>query len=252
MSQGHNIPILLTGSININDSIVYFRMRKNKRIKRGRLVVSPEEGLVVETKDEVSLKRAHKMIYRKKKWVIDALESIQEKRSKIEEVKNYTNSVLLFGDEKIVQVKRGQSKNYILETKTKIVLGFEEQRLSQGKAAKTLEAWLKERSQAYLPLRVKQLNRKRFPLNKILIKDQKTIWGSCSSENNLNLNWRLIMAPKFVSDYIIYHELCHTKHLDHSDRFWNLVGKTCPRYKEAEKWLHNYGFILHLDFEQMV
>lgn len=236
------------GSIHIENSCIHFRMRKNSRIKKARLVVSPEEGLVVETPEVVTIKRAHKMINRKKQWVLDALESIREKRKLVYDVKQFKNSVLMYGKEKVIDIKRDQAKDYILETKQRIILGFTQKRIPTGLVDKKTTDWLRAKANRYLPLRVRKLNQNKFKINNIIVKDQKTLWGSCSTENNLQLNWRLIMAPRYASDYIILHELCHTKYLNHSKKFWNLVSQVSPSYGHAEKWFNNYGFVLYLNF----
>lgn len=72
---------------------------------------------------------------------------------------------------------------------------------------------------------------------KIYIKDQKSCWGSCSSKGNLNFNWRIVLAPEPVCDYIVIHELCHLVHMNHSKEFWALVETLCPDYKQYRKWL---------------
>lgn len=84
--------------------------------------------------------------------------------------------------------------------------------------------------------------------NKITIRNQKTRWGSCSSSGNLNFNYRLLMAPGEVIDYIIVHELCHLEHMNHSKAFWNLVEKMMPDYRLKEKWLKEHGQLLNLDW----
>ncbi len=75
----------------------------------------------------------------------------------------------------------------------------------------------------------------------IHIKDQKSRWGSCSGRGNLNFNWRLIMAPEPVCDYVIIHELCHLRFMDHSADFWQLVESLCPHYKQYRNWLKENG-----------
>ncbi|MGE0631650.1 MAG: M48 family metallopeptidase [Pseudobdellovibrionaceae bacterium] len=72
---------------------------------------------------------------------------------------------------------------------------------------------------------------------------QKSRWGSCSSQGHLSLNWKLIIAPISVIDYVIVHELCHLKYLNHSHAFWSLVEKWYPKYEEAEDWLKRKGFL---------
>jgi len=79
---------------------------------------------------------------------------------------------------------------------------------------------------------------------RITLKDQKTRWGSCSSKGNLNYNWRIIMAPPEVIDYLVIHELCHLRTLNHSSLFWQEVRKFSPNYKIHRTWLQTNGSLL--------
>ena len=79
---------------------------------------------------------------------------------------------------------------------------------------------------------------------RITIREQKTRWGSCTSEGNLNFNWRLIFAPEKVLDYVVVHELAHRKEMNHSPAFYAVVASVMPEYKIYEKWLRDNGKIL--------
>lgn len=76
-----------------------------------------------------------------------------------------------------------------------------------------------------------------FNYNRMRISDAKTRWGSCSSKRNININWRLVLAPLPVLDYVIIHELCHLKELNHSYKFWQLVENIQPNYRDQINWL---------------
>lgn len=84
-----------------------------------------------------------------------------------------------------------------------------------------------------------------FP-KKIQIKDQKSSWGTCSSLGNIYFNYRILFAPTDVIDYVIIHELCHLRHMDHSKEFWELVSSICPNYNDYRKWLKLNGHSLDI------
>lgn len=77
--------------------------------------------------------------------------------------------------------------------------------------------------------------------NTIAIREQKTRWGSCSSNGTLSFHWRLMMAPPHVLDYVVVHELCHLTHMNHSKAFWGLVEQVMPDYKRYQNWLKEHG-----------
>ena len=76
---------------------------------------------------------------------------------------------------------------------------------------------------------------------RISIRHQKTKWGSCSSKGNLNFNCLLMLAPEEVRDYVVVHELCHRKQMNHSEAFWTEVERALPDYRDARKWLKTHG-----------
>lgn len=84
-----------------------------------------------------------------------------------------------------------------------------------------------------------------LPYVNITIREQKTRWGSCSSTGTLSFNWRLMLAPPRVLDYVVVHELCHFKYMNHSKDFWALVESILPDYREYRSWLKEHGSDLH-------
>jgi len=76
---------------------------------------------------------------------------------------------------------------------------------------------------------------------RITIREQKTRWGSCSDKGNLNFNWKLVLMPEEVLDYVVVHELAHRKEMNHSKEFWKIVEKVFPDYKERRKTLTEMG-----------
>jgi len=76
---------------------------------------------------------------------------------------------------------------------------------------------------------------------RIRIGDQRTLWGSCSPRGTLSFNWRLVLAPVEVLDYVVVHEVCHLRFLDHSQRFWKLVEGRRPLWREQRGWLREHG-----------
>jgi len=85
----------------------------------------------------------------------------------------------------------------------------------------------------------------RVKARSIAIKDMRSRWGSCSSEGRLNFTWRLVCAPPFALDYVAAHEVAHLREMNHSSRFWKLVERCYPDWREARTWLHERGSALH-------
>jgi predicted metal-dependent hydrolase len=85
---------------------------------------------------------------------------------------------------------------------------------------------------------------RRLEVRRVTVRNQRARWGSCSAKKSISLNWRLIMTPEFVRDYVIIHELMHLKQLNHSKKYWGLVEDACPDYRKAETWLKENAGIL--------
>lgn len=118
-------------------------------------------------------------------------------------------------------------------------IGIEERRELRTRATVELPARLSAlaREHAY----VGSADGRPLGVGRITIRNQRTRWGSCGRDGHICLNWRLILMPDFVRDYVIIHELMHLRRLDHSRAFWRLVETACPDYRRARLWLRQHG-----------
>lgn len=90
--------------------------------------------------------------------------------------------------------------------------------------------------------RLQELNaRYQFSYKRVSVRNQKTRWGSCSKAGTLSFSYRLLLVPEAVRDYVLVHELCHTKEMNHSRKFWLLVSQTVPDYKALRKQLQTFS-----------
>jgi predicted metal-dependent hydrolase len=116
-----------------------------------------------------------------------------------------------------------------------------------GDARPALERWYRRQAKLEIAPRldvaVAALGRSYSSLS---IRAQRTRWGSCSSTGAMSFNWRLLLAPEPVLDYVVWHEACHLVAMDHSPRFWALVARHCPGYQEPRRWLRRHGATLVL------
>jgi len=112
------------------------------------------------------------------------------------------------------------------------------------------EDWLHEQAKQILPAKIAEWAQKiGVQFNNIVIKDQKTMWASCSQKHNLNFSYRIIKMPKIVIDYLIVHELSHLIHFNHGEDYWATVAIYSPEYKEHRKWLNNNRYAVMADTE---
>jgi predicted metal-dependent hydrolase len=106
---------------------------------------------------------------------------------------------------------------------------------------------LRRRAAYELPARLRALaDRQGLAVARVSVRNQRSRWGSCSPSGHICLNWRLVMMPDAVRDYVIIHELMHLRRLDHSSRFWKLVAAACPDYERARRWLRENRHTLEI------
>ncbi len=116
---------------------------------------------------------------------------------------------------------------------------------AQTEPTQMINRFLKSTAAHYIPARVAQLaSTMQTTYGAITLRQQKTRWGSCSSQGNLNFNWRLVHFEPKIIDYVIIHELAHRTHMNHSKAFWNLVEQYDPEYRLHRGFLKRYGMMV--------
>jgi predicted metal-dependent hydrolase len=118
---------------------------------------------------------------------------------------------------------------------------------TEATARPALEAWLREAARFAIATQVaSRAAEMGLAYGRVAIRDQRTRWGSCSRVGNLNFNWRLVLAPSAVLDYVVVHELAHRVEMNHSTRFWRIVARYCADYGVHRVWLRTQGATLRL------
>lgn len=117
----------------------------------------------------------------------------------------------------------------------------------KDKLRSAMEKWYREKAMEVISQRVKYFQKHftKAPIG-IVVKEQKKRWASCTGKDKLLFNWRCIMAPEEVIDYIVLHELCHIVHKNHSKNYWDLVYSLMPDYKKKQDWLKYNGGLMNI------
>lgn len=111
-----------------------------------------------------------------------------------------------------------------------------------GDAAPALERWLRRQARAEVVPRLDvAAGVLGVRVNRVAIRDTRTRWGSCSSAGTLSFSWRLVLAPEEVLEYVVWHEACHLRVMDHSPRFWSLLAEHVPDHETPRRWLRDHG-----------
>ena len=119
------------------------------------------------------------------------------------------------------------------------------QRLLAARRPASVDRELRARARVELPPQLLALAAHHgLTVTRVTIRNQRSRWGSCSASGHISLNYRLLLMPPHVREYILIHELMHMRQANHSIRFWRLVEAACPGFRDAERWLKNHGAAL--------
>jgi hypothetical protein len=231
-------------TIQFGSRSVEYSIHRSSRARRLSLRLDPRSGLVfvvpqrwrLETFDFDALLRERSA------WVfrtLDRVARLERNAPKLTLTDGSTFSLL--GKEITLRVLRVEKKRTVVKMNgNELLVQTSNPDPDHVRAAAT--AWFKYAAAKIIPERVQQINTQiAFPFKNVIVRDQKSRWGSCSRRGTLSFNWRLLLVPASVMDYLIVHELAHLQEMNHSIRFWRLVHKLCPSFRESERWLKRYG-----------
>jgi predicted metal-dependent hydrolase len=212
-----------------------YRIRRSDRARRVRVTVDPEQGVEVVLPRRASEGAARSAVRELTPWI----ERQQRRQAQARaHVAATAGSVPYLGGELRLVPEPGR---------TRVHRRGDELFVPAGDHRPALERWYRRMAHAEVAPRLDVvcavLDR---PYTRLTIRGQRTRWASCSADGAMSFNWRLLLAPEEVLDYVVWHEACHLIVRDHSPRFWALVARHRPGYRAQVAWLRRHGAGLHL------
>lgn len=230
------------GRVSIANQDIEYRLRavpSNGKI-RIRVGVGGVEVLQPASRDADEVES---FIHANGAWVLAQLERVARIRS-IRRARQMPVGEILFRGEptrvSVEDVSRRKGSNQVRwdGSQLMVVRG----RLARNTAAQTLENWLRRQARARIEPQISVVAQKLAVVpGRLYIMDQQTKWGNCSALRNLSFNWRIVMAPDGVLNYLVTHEVAHLAVPDHSHKFWLTVQSLCPESERARQWLSANG-----------
>jgi hypothetical protein len=219
--------------------IIYSPQRKSLTLS-----VERDKTILVRAPIGLSEEKIHQAVESKKLWLYEKLNHNQKYPDKTTYKEFVSGETILYlGKNYRLEITDDQVPNVRFHSRFLI------SHCHQETAFQLFRDWYTKRAYIKLPPKVKDFAESLgVQYNKILVSDLKYRWGSCTANNNLNFNWRIMKAPVFVIDYLIVHELAHLLESNHTPRFWNIVAVQVPNYQVAKNWLRDNGNTLEVDF----
>lgn len=233
----------------MTDSSFAYIVRESPRAKNVRLKVTPQRGLEVFVPAGYDRKRIPDLLKRKKAWVTTALEKAESLRKFFEPQPAWELPtgihLLAIGRTFHVEAQAADlpwAEVRIAEDHIVLIRG----RIDDEAACRAaLSRWLSRLTHEYMVDRLMTLSSKTgLKYHRVMVKQQKTRWASCSRHKTISLNVKLLLLPAALVDYVLIHELCHLKEMNHSKRFWILVEKHCPNYRALDAQLRDMWKVL--------
>jgi predicted metal-dependent hydrolase len=224
-------------------------LRKSLKARNISIRIKPFEGVLVTVPRFLSFKIAKDFVESKMSWIQNNLHKIQSQEQLLT---NFTfGSIFKTKFHSIFIDSTSEKKNTFLKDNKFIKINISDNHEiqsieSQDYIRNIIEKILRIEAKSYLPKRVDELAKKHnFTYQKLAIKNTKTRWGSCSFKNNINLSLHLMRLREELIDYVILHELVHTKVKNHSREFWTTLDIHCPKSKSLDRELKNYSLRIY-------
>ncbi|MBR3770328.1 MAG: M48 family metallopeptidase [Lachnospiraceae bacterium] len=217
---------------------------KSKR-KSLSIAIQPDGNLLVKAPFGLTNDEILKWVKSKTGWIIRQREKVLEQQKSNPQKRYVTGERFSYlGQDYELEVRISDGRAGMVGILENKIVVFSKV-VSEEVVEKNLISWYVEQAKIWIPKRVRHFAGQMGERYKnITIKNQKKRWGSCSSDRNLNFNWRLMMMPEEIIDYVVVHELCHLKQMNHSKVFWDEVEKVLPDYKIRKKWLDEQSISL--------
>jgi hypothetical protein len=238
-------PTKTTESLLLNGRHVSYDLIKSPRAQTIRINISKEQGLrvIIPMRERRNPINIQGLLLKKSAWILRHLERI-ERIKKEEKPRIINGGAILYQGEPHQLFIQYDLFPTVVHAHQSIHLYTSK----ESDAAGLLQAWLIQQAKKEIHRRLEAINREiGLPYQKVIIRNQKSRWGSCSPSKTLSFNWRLIMAPPKVMDYVLIHELIHLQVLNHSLRFWKRVAQYDPDYATHRSWLKVQGSLLYWD-----
>lgn len=238
--------------LKIGPTLISYSIRKSHRAKCVSLSIGAD-GLQVVAPFTMNDSDIISLVEKEQTWIINKYESYRQRLMQTPPEREFVSGekLLFMGHYyplKVLEHKGGNTNVNLTDGQFLVGINVDipiEKR--RGEIQRKLEQWYIRRAKELITERLELFSDKiGVKVNTVRFKNQKTRWGSCSQKGNLNFNWKLVMAPTFIVDYVVVHELCHFKQMNHSPEFWRLVGSQISDYKEMRKWLKENGSKLNL------
>jgi len=236
------------GDKKIEFTVVY---KKRKTIG---LSISVKDGLKVFSPKWVSKKQIRDIVEQKAEWILKKLSEFADRPKELVLESGaellflgFNHKLEILEDSRLTKVQIEKTKSGITISSSLLPLTAMSSLDDRYQIHSNLVLWYKKQAETIINLRINELSEQmQVKPSKVTIRHQKTRWGSCSSKGAININWRLVMMPLAVIDYVLVHELAHLKHLDHSKNFWNFVQTFLPDFQTRKLLLKEYAKKINL------